>query len=119
MDTQSVITTKTGIQKIGKNVTSELPMVKDANVNSRDRLNDFLQTYKNYLVSYQVAINEIVNDDLRKLLIENRNSIQNLHTRIFDELFNMGEYQIDMATGQQIMDSVEVFQGYRAQLPNI
>ena len=117
MNTQQTVITKSGTQKIGVKVTTELPKVKDANVNMRDRLNDVLLTEKHNLVSLQIAINEMINDDLRELVINNRNNIQNAHTRLFNEMFNLGEYQADIATGPQIRDSWDVFNNYRSQFP--
>jgi hypothetical protein len=117
MDTHTIITSNTGVQRIGKQVSSELPMVKDANVNVRDRLNDILLTEKHNLLSYQVGINEIINDDLRNIANDNRNSLQDIHTRFFNELFNLGEYQADVATMQQIKDTVDIFNNYKAQFP--
>lgn len=117
MDTQATITSKAGVVKIGKQVSNELPRVKDVNVNLRDRLNDILLTEKHNLVSYQVGINEMINDDLRKLVIDNRNRLQDIHTRFFNELFNLGEYQADAATAPQIKDSADVFTNYKTQIP--
>ncbi|MFZ5987031.1 MAG: spore coat protein [Bacillota bacterium] len=117
MDTQSIVTTKIGVQKIGKQVSGELPKVKDPNINLRDRLNDILLDQKHILVNYQIAINEIINDDLRNLLIDNRNKIQGAHTGFFNEMFNLGEYQADVATTPQIQDTFDVFNNYKTQLP--
>lgn len=117
MDTQSTVTSKMGVQKIGKTVTDELPKVKDVNLNVRDKLNDILLYEKHNLVNYQIAINEMINDDLRALLISNHNKIQSSHTSFFNELFNMGEYQADVATNPQIKDAFDVFSGYKTQLP--
>ena len=117
MDTQQIITTKTGVQKIGKPVSPELPKVKDPNVNLRDRLNDMLLTEKQTLCNYQTGINEMMNDDLRQLLIDNRNRLQGIQVRFFEELFNLGEYQADLASPAQIADSADVFTGYKTQLP--
>jgi spore coat protein CotF len=119
MDTQSIITSQAGVQKIGKNVSNELPKVKDANMNLRDRLGDVLLDIKNMLVNYQIAINETLNDDLRNLLIDNRNKLQGAQCGFVSELFNMGEYQADAATTPQIKDALDVFEGYRTQLPQI
>lgn len=117
MDTQSLVNSKVGVQKIGKKVSDELPKEKDTNINLRDKLNDILMVEKHNLVSYQIAINEIINDDLRTLLIDNRNKIQVMHTGFFNELFNLGEYQADVATTPQIKDIFDVFNGYKTQLP--
>lgn len=117
MDTQFTVQTKTGGMKIGKKVSNELPQVKDATVNLRDRVNDILSTEKHNLVSYQIGINEIINDDLRQLLIDNRNRLQGIHQTCFNELFNIGEYQADMATKEQIANTAEVFSNYTVQLP--
>ena len=117
MDTQLTITTKTGVQKIGKQVSGELPKVKDPNINLRDRLNDSLLDEKHILVNYQIAINEAINDDLRNLLIDNRSKIQGAHTGFFNEMFNLGKYQADVATSAQINDMLDIFNGYKTQLP--
>ncbi|MGE5329301.1 MAG: spore coat protein [Deltaproteobacteria bacterium] len=117
MDTQSTVTTKTGIQMIGKPVSTELPKVKDSNVNLRDRINDALLTEKHNLVSYQNGINEIINDDLRKVVIDNRNNLQNMQINFFNELFNLGEYQAEIAGGSQITETYTVFSNYKTQLP--
>lgn len=117
MDTNQTVTSKVGAQKIGVPVSNELPKVKDSTINVRDRLNDMLSSEKHNLVNYQIGINEIINDDLRNLLINNRNSIQSMHTRFFTEMFNLGEYQSDIATSTQISDSVQVFNNYKVQLP--
>ena len=117
MDTQTVVTTKGGIQKIGKQVSNELPKVKDASINLRDRLNDMLLDEKQLLNNYQTAINEIINDDLRDLLVGNRTSIQGAQVGFFNDMFNLGEYQMDIATPQQISDTLDVFNNYKTQLP--
>lgn len=117
MDTQSTVTTKSGITKIGKPVSPELPKVKDANVNFRDRLNDVLATEKHNLITYQIAINEMINDDLRNVLLDGRNRLQEVQVRFFNELFNIGEYQADIATIAHIADTAEVFNNYTVQLP--
>lgn len=117
MDTQSIVTSKMGVQKIGRRVSEELPRVKDANVNFRDRLNNVLGSQKHSLINYQTAINEALNDDLRGLLMDNRNRIQDAHIWIASQLFDMGEYQADTATTHQIMDIYDIFNGYKTQLP--
>mgnify|MGYP000888391748 CR=1 FL=1 len=117
MNTQQIVTTKNGLQKIGKPVSAELPKVKDPNVNLRDRLNDILLTEKQNLSNYQTGINEMINDDLRQVLIDNRNRLQGIQIKFFDEMFNLGEYQADLASPAQIADSTDVFTGYKSQLP--
>ncbi|AOY77602.1 spore coat protein [Clostridium formicaceticum] len=117
MDTQSTVTSKTGVQKIGKTVSNELPQVKDVNINMRDMLNDILLVEKHNLISYQTGINEVINDDLRSIVIQNRDKLQQLHTSFFNELFNLGEYQANIATNAEIADIVDVFTGYQSQMP--
>lgn len=118
MDTNQTVISKTGVEKIGKKVTNKLPKEKDISINLRDKLNDILLSEKHNLVTYQIGINEIINDDLRNLLIENRNSLQGLHTRCFDELFNLGEYQAEIATAPQVVDTANIFKNYLTQFPN-
>jgi hypothetical protein len=59
----------------------------------------------------------MINDDLRGVLVNNRDNIQNSHTILFGELFNMGEYQADTATPPQISDVFDVFSNYQTQIP--
>lgn len=118
MDTRTTITSKAGVQKIGKTVSGEFPKIKDPSINVRDKLNDVLLFEKHNLVSYQIAINEIINDDLLNLMISNRNKLQGIHTTVFNDLFNLGEYQADVATAPQIADTFDVFSGYQTQLPS-
>ncbi|MEW9121473.1 MAG: spore coat protein [Thermotaleaceae bacterium] len=118
MNTEQVITSKTGVQKIGKSVSNELPQVKDPSINVRDKLNDILLMEKHNLVSYQTGINEMINDDLRQIVIGNREQIQQIHTQFFDELFNLGEYQANIAMQKEIRDLVDIFTGYQAQFPS-
>jgi hypothetical protein len=117
MDTQSTVTGKTGVIKIGKKVSNELPKTKDPSINIRDILNECLASEKHSLVNYQIGINEIINDDLRDILIGNRNNLQTIHTNLFSELFNLGEYQADMAMMPQIQDTADIFNNYTVQLP--
>ncbi|NLG32930.1 MAG: spore coat protein [Syntrophomonadaceae bacterium] len=117
MDTGQTVTTKTGVIKIGKPVSNQLPKVKDPSFNIRDCINDLLLTEKHNLVSYQIAINEMINDDLRQVLQTNRDRIQNLQVTFFNELFNLGEYQADLAESLLLNDTVDVFTNYKGQLP--
>ncbi|AOT69033.1 spore coat protein [Geosporobacter ferrireducens] len=118
MNTEQIVISKTGVQKIGKTVSNELPQVKDPSINIRDELNDVLLMEKHNLVSYQTGINEMINDDLRQIVISNRDQIQKTHTRFFDELFNLGEYQANMAMNNEIADVVDTFTGYKVQFPS-
>ncbi|MFT9496701.1 spore coat protein [Anaerosolibacter sp.] len=115
MNTEQTVTSKTGVQKIGKTVPNELPKVKDSSINIRDRLNDVLLMEKHNLVSYQTGINEMINDDLRQIAIRNRDQLQQARTQYFNELFNLGEYQANIAMNPEIADLVDVFSGYLAQ----
>lgn len=111
------VTSKNGVVKIGKQVSDKLPQVKDPSINLRDRLNDVLVTEKHALLAYQTGINEIIEPELRQLAINNRNNLQEMHTRVFTELYNLGEYQANIATALEIADATEIFTGYRSQFP--
>ena len=117
MNTEQTIISKTGVEKIGKSVSNELPQVKSPSINIRDILNDILLMEKHNLVSYQIGINEIINDDLRQLVINNRDQLQQVHTKFFNELFNLGEYQANTALNTEIADLTDIFTGYQTQLP--
>jgi len=117
MDYQSTVVSPTGVTKIGKTVSAELPQVKDQSFNMRDRLNDMLATEKYNLVNYQIAINELINPQLCQVVDKNCTRLQGLHDQFFAELFNLGEYQADIALYPEIADAIQVFTNYKAQLP--
>jgi len=116
---QSTVTAKTGIQKLGKQVSNKLPKVKDPAINIRDRLNDVLMGDKYALVGYQYGINETIDPQLRQLLIKNRDRVQDCQVRMFTELFNLGEYQATIAAPGEVADAYDVFSGYTVQLPRL
>jgi hypothetical protein len=119
MNTQTTINSYNGVKQIGvsTSVTNVLPKVKDATINIRDRVNDVLMTEKHNLVGYQVSINETIDDSLRNIMINNRNNLEAIHNKMFNELFNMGEYTADIASSQQIADTVQIFNNYKVQMP--
>lgn len=120
MNTQSTVTSKNGVQQIGISkgyASPQVPQTKDATMNVRDRVNDMLLTEKHNLVNYQIGIDEVIDDDLRNVVINNRNSLQGIQVKLFNELFNMGEYKADVASSAQIADVAEVFSNYKTQMP--
>lgn len=119
MNTQSTLTSKYGVKQIGvsTSVTNVLPKVKDATINIRDRVNDVLLTEKHNLLGYQTGINEAIDDGLRNILVKNRDNLEGVHNRMFNELFNMGEYTADIASSQQIADTAQIFNNYKVQMP--
>jgi hypothetical protein len=40
---------------------------------------------------------------------ESRNSIQGAQIGLYNDMFNLGEYQSDVATVQQVSDTLEIF----------
>ncbi|HBQ65075.1 MAG TPA: hypothetical protein DD727_09210 [Clostridiales bacterium] len=116
MDTQSTVTSRTGVQKIGKQPTENMKM-NGPEITPKDMLYDSLTANKQGLITYQTAINETISEDLKNLMLVNRDRIQWAQSAFFNELFNMGEYQAETATPPQVADAYEIFNGYRSQLP--
>lgn len=119
MNFQTTVTAKSGIQKLGKQVSDKFPQVKDPTMNLRDQLNDVLAMDKYALVGYQYGINETIDPQLRQLLLENRDRLQDAQVRLFTELFNLGEYQATIASPGEMTDAYDVFSGYISQLPSL
>lgn len=117
MDFQSTVVSTTGVTKLGKTVSPELPKVKDPSFNLRDRVNDMLATEKYNLVNYQIARNELINQQIRGIIDRNCIRLQGLHDQFFAELFNLGEYQANIALYPEVADAIEVFTNYKVQLP--
>jgi hypothetical protein len=102
---------------LGKQVSGKFPQVKDPSLNVRDRLNDALTMDKYSLVGYQYGLNEVIDPQLRQVLLKNRDRLQDAQVRLFTELFNLGEYQATIASPGEVTDAYDVFIGYTSQLP--
>ena len=117
IDNKSIVTSPFGVQKIGKDKSPVLPKEKDPSFNLRDRLNDALLTEKYVIEGYTTGAKEILDEQLYNVLIQNMDSLKKIQRHLFEELFNLGEYQVDIATPQQISDTLDVFTKYKVQLP--
>ena len=115
MDPNATIVTKTGAQKIGKQVSGNIQ--KDQSINDLDRLYDTLFHQKHMMNIYQISSSEAVDINLYKLLNTCRQRVQGQHGKVLDTLFNMGEYTADVAPPSQVKDVSDVFMGYLNQLP--
>jgi hypothetical protein len=115
MDPNATITTKTGAQKIGKEVN--INFSKDQSINDLDRLYDVMLHHKHMMNVYQISASEAVDPNLYQLLNTCRQKVQEQHGKVLDTLFNMGEYTADVAPPSQVKDISEVFMGYLNQLP--
>jgi len=117
IDNTSTVTSPFGVQKIGKGKSPVLPKEKDASYNLRDRLNDTISSEKYLIEAYTTGSKEIICEKLYSLVNDNLNRVKQMHRHLFEEIFNLGEYQADVATQQQIDDALDMFTKYRAQLP--
>lgn len=117
MDNRSTVTSKFGVQKIGKGKSPVLPEKKDPTINVRDRLNDVLIDEKHILSSYFIGLNEIIDQQLFDMIKKNIENCRLLQRKMFEQMFDLGEYQPDVATPQQIEDAMDMFNNYKVQLP--
>ncbi|RNC28596.1 MAG: hypothetical protein AWM53_01430 [Candidatus Dichloromethanomonas elyunquensis] len=117
IDNTSTVTSPFGVQKIGKGKSPVLPAEKDSSYNVRDRLNDTLSSEKYIIESYTTGSKEILCEKLYTLVNNNLSNIKQLHRHLFEQLFNLGEYQADTATQQQVNDALDMFVKYQAQFP--
>lgn len=117
MDNNSTVTSAFGVQKIGKDRSPVLPKEKDPSFNLRDRLNDVLASEKYILDGYRIGSNELIDDQLFNLAMSNLDGIKQCHRNMLTKLFDLGEYQADMATPSQITDAYDMFNKYKVQLP--
>ena len=117
IDTNSTVTSQFGVQKIGKGKSPALPKEKDQSFNVRDRMNDTLSSEKYLIEAYTTGSKELLCEQLYSLVNGNLNSIKQLQRNFFEQLFNLGEYQADVATQQQIDDAFDMFSKYKAQFP--
>lgn len=117
MDNRSTVTSKFGVQKIGKGKSPVLPKEKDQSVNLRDRLNDVLLSEKHMLDGYHTGSNEIIDQQFYDLVKKNIENCRLIQRKMFEQLFDLGEYQADTATPPQIEDALDMFNNYKVQLP--
>lgn len=117
IDNTSTVTSQFGVQKIGKDKSPVLPKEKDASFNVRDRLNDTLSSEKYIIEAYTTGSKEILCHNLYTLVNDNLNNVKQLQRNLFEQIFNLGEYQADTATQQQIDDSWDMFSKYQVQFP--
>lgn len=117
MDTGSIITTKSGAQKIGKQPPAGMKLPNDPSINDRDRLNSVLLHEKQIIQGYTTGLNEVFDSNLYNVAQKNRSRVQDLHIQTLEALFNMGEYTADVAPREQVTDAYDVFNGYKNQLP--
>lgn len=118
IDNTSTVTSPFGVQKIGKGKSPVLPKEKDASFNIRDRLNDALSSEKYLIEAYTTGSKELLCEKLYNITNENLNSVKQLQRHLFEQIFNLGEYQADTATQQQIDDAFDMFYKYQVQFPN-
>jgi len=117
IDNTSTVTSQFGVQKIGRNKSPVLPNEKDPSFNLRDRLNDALSSEKYIIEAYTTGSKEVLCEKLYTLVNENLNNVKQLQRNIFEQIYNLGEYQADTASQQQIGHALDMFTKYKAQLP--
>ncbi len=117
IDNQSMVTSPLGVQKIGKDKSPALPKVKDPSFNLRDRLNDSLFSEKYMMDAYTTGSKELLCQTLYQLATDNLHRSKEIQRQLFEELFNLGEYQADTAAPNQIQDAQQMFMNYKVQLP--
>lgn len=117
MNNRSTVTSQFGVQKIGKQRSPVLPKEKDIGVNLRDRLNDVLLSEKHIIDGYQIGMNEVIDEQLYNIVMQNLDRNRQLQRKMFEQLFDLGEYQADTATPPQISDALDMFTNYKTQLP--
>lgn len=117
IDNNSTVTSPFGVQKIGKGKAPILPKEKDSSFNLRDRLNDTLSSEKYLIEAYTTGSKEIICENLYTMVNDNLNRVKQLHRNLFEQIFNLGEYQADVATQQQLDDALDMFTKYQAQFP--
>lgn len=117
IDVSSTVTSAFGVQKIGKGKSPVLPDQKDSSFNLRDRLNDTLLSEKHIIESYTTGAKEVLCQQLYTIVTENLSNLKSAQRNLFEELFNLGEYQADIAAKPQLDDALDMFTKYKVQLP--
>lgn len=117
IDTNSTVTGPTGVQKVGRDRSPALPKEKDASFNLRDRLNDILLSEKYIIEGYTTGSKEVLCQQLYNIVNENLSNSKLVQRNLFEQIFNLGEYQADVASDPQIADALDMFTKYKAQLP--
>lgn len=90
-------------------------------LSDKDILSDALASQKFLLSSYNLAVTEAANPQLRQDFLAIWQEEQNLHRQIFDAMSARGWYQLNQASAQDVAQIQRHFQnvgqpgGYQAQ----
>jgi spore coat protein CotF len=92
-------------------------LVKDSNVNDRDRLVDVLTTEKYLTEFYTHAMHEAGTDQLFQLFQQNFNSCMQLQRQHFNAAFKKGWYRLPVADAQTVVAAHEQFKQLQSEFP--
>lgn len=94
-----------------------MPVVKGAEMNDRDRLNDVLSMEKYLTSGYNVAVNEASTPWLYKDQLQILNALHDCQHNLFMLMSKKGWYKVDPANPAQISQAFEQFSNYQTQFP--
>jgi len=92
-------------------------LVKDSNVNDRDRLVDVLTTEKYLTEFYTHAMHEAGTDKLFQLFQQNYDSCMQLQRQHFNAAFKKGWYRLPVADAQTVVAVHEQFKQMQSEFP--
>ncbi len=92
-------------------------LVKDSNVNDRDRLVDQLTTEKYLTEFYTHAMHEAGTDQLFQIFQQNHDSCMQLQRQHFNAAFKKGWYRLPIADAQTVVEAHEQFKKLQSEFP--
>jgi len=99
------------------NDPSGASLVKDSNVNDRDRLVDLLSTEKYLSSFYTHAMQEAGTEQLFQLFQQNHDSCMQLQRQDFNTAFKKGWYRLPVADAQTVVAAHEELKKLQSEFP--
>lgn len=115
--TQPQLTYEAGRIVMSYPQTSDLPTVKDATVNDRDRTQDLLAQEKYLTAAYTTALAEMGHEELTQVVKQNFETCHKLQRQLFNLMFHKGWYKLPVANAEAVKQTVNQFKQYQTQFP--
>ncbi|TCT19117.1 coat F domain-containing protein [Melghiribacillus thermohalophilus] len=88
-------------------------------MNDRDFLNDMLNTEKYLTGSYNIAMNEVSNQNMYQELSTIFKETQDVQRNLYNVMFQHGWYSLEVADQQTMQQSYQKYSGYTNQFPYV
>ncbi len=96
----------------------EQPLIKNAEMNDSDYLNDMLATEKTLVNNYSIVLNEASNNFIYEEIINLCKDTHTCQRELYNILFKKGWYKLEKAEQQKINTLLQEHENKLNELPN-